>query len=49
VGVDCLPICALLTEHRVPFLLYTSYIRATRFWMARRRYQSWASQRHRRD
>jgi DNA-binding NtrC family response regulator len=25
VGVDCLPICALLTEHRVPFLLYTSY------------------------
>jgi DNA-binding NtrC family response regulator len=25
VGVDCLPLCALLTEHRVPFLLYTSY------------------------
>ena len=25
VGVDCLPICDLLTEHRVPFLLYTSY------------------------
>jgi DNA-binding NtrC family response regulator len=25
VGVDCLPICTLLTEHRVPFLLYTSY------------------------
>ena len=25
VGVDCLPICALLTEYRVPFLLYTSY------------------------
>ena len=24
VGVDCLPIGALLTEHRVPFLLYTS-------------------------
>jgi DNA-binding NtrC family response regulator len=25
VGVDCLPICALLTERGVPFLLYTSY------------------------
>jgi CheY-like chemotaxis protein len=25
VGVDCLPICALLTEQHVPFLLYTSY------------------------
>ena len=25
VGVDCLPICDLLTEHHVPFLLYTSY------------------------
>jgi DNA-binding NtrC family response regulator len=24
-GVDCLPICSLLTEHGVPFLLYTSY------------------------
>src|SRR5215831_10050555 len=24
-GVDCLPICALLTERGVPFLLYTSY------------------------
>jgi len=24
-GVDCLPICALLTQHSVPFLLYTSY------------------------
>jgi DNA-binding NtrC family response regulator len=25
VGVDCLPICALLTEQHVPFLLHTSY------------------------
>src|SRR5215813_2504273 len=25
VGVDCLPICALLSERGVPFLLYTSY------------------------
>lgn len=25
VGVDCLPICDLLTEQGVPFLLYTSY------------------------
>jgi hypothetical protein len=25
VGVDCLPICALLTKYRVPYLLYTSY------------------------
>src|SRR5215510_11269743 len=25
VGVDCLPICTLLTKHGVPFLLYTSY------------------------
>jgi len=25
VGVDCLPICALLSECGVPFLLYTSY------------------------
>jgi hypothetical protein len=25
VGVDCLPICARLAEHGVPFLLYTSY------------------------
>ena len=25
VGVDCLPICALLSECSVPFLLYTSY------------------------
>jgi DNA-binding NtrC family response regulator len=25
VSVDCLPICALLTERSVPFLLYTGY------------------------
>src|SRR5262249_44057972 len=25
VGVVCLPICDLLTEHRVPFLLYPGY------------------------
>jgi hypothetical protein len=25
VGVDCLPICGLLTERGVPFLLYTAY------------------------